>query len=83
MTRLIGLALGTCQLSMREGDATRFDASLFDTFKLIATKTRIRKTLSPLQLGFLERGIPTAFKRNVKQLRVQASSSLMLYHVLE
>lgn len=66
-----------------EGDATRFDASLFDTFKFIATKTWISKTLSPLQLGFLERGIPIAFKRNVKLLRVQASSSLMLYHVLE
>lgn len=83
MTRLIGLALGTCQLSMGEGDATRFDASLFDTFKFIATKTWISKTLSPLQLGFLERGIPIAFKRNVKLLRVQASSSLMLYYVLE
>lgn len=31
MTRLIGLALGTCQLSMGEEDAARFDASLFDT----------------------------------------------------
>lgn len=31
MTRLIGLALGTCQLSMRERDAARFDASLFNT----------------------------------------------------